>query len=71
MIRLLKITVITFLSIGLIAILQLCKKSTLPVVTTEDITEITQTSAVNEFEEKISEYIVYYRSKILTNLNRQ
>jgi len=45
--RLLKVTVIVFLSIGLTAIMQSCKKLTAPVVTTVSVSGITQTSATS------------------------
>jgi len=44
---LLKIVIIAFLSVYLITILKSCKKITLPDVTTENISGITQTSAVS------------------------
>lgn len=43
--RFLKFTVIVFLSIGLAAIMQSCKKPTAPVVTTGSVSGVTQTSA--------------------------
>jgi uncharacterized protein (TIGR02145 family) len=46
--NILKITVIVFLSIGALALMQSCKKnSTSPVLTTEDVSGITQTSVVS------------------------
>jgi uncharacterized protein (TIGR02145 family) len=45
--RYLKIPVIIFLSIGLMVILQSCKKTTLPVVITVSVSGITQTNAVS------------------------
>jgi uncharacterized protein (TIGR02145 family) len=45
--RFLKITVIVFLSIGFIAIMQYCTKPTAPVITTVSVSGITQTSATS------------------------
>jgi len=45
--RLLKIIIVAFLSICLVAVLKSCKKITLPVVTTENVSGVTQTSAVS------------------------
>lgn len=45
--RLLKIVIITFLYIGLVTILNSCKKTTLPELTTTKVTDITAISAVS------------------------